>query len=124
VRLVQTHTQYRDDAIGHPGPRRLPLGPKMWGLQLADAKAILGRLQEILVSEQLQRYCEAVRPCPRCHPRRTAVRDSVNVLDDLYDIYAREFRGDNFNRDTKGGGFEFPGRDGKCRCSLLLYVGA
>ena len=33
------------------------------GLQLADAKPILGRLQEIVVSEQLQRYCEAVRPC-------------------------------------------------------------
>ena len=40
------------------------------GLQLADAKRILGRLQEILVSEQLQRYCETVRPCPRCHRRR------------------------------------------------------
>ena len=40
------------------------------GLQLADAKPILGRLQEIVVSEQLQRYCEAVRPCPRCHRRR------------------------------------------------------
>ena len=40
------------------------------GLQLADAKPILGRLQEIVVSEQLQRYCEAVRPCPRCHHRR------------------------------------------------------
>jgi hypothetical protein len=23
-----------------------------------------------VVSEQLQRYCEAVRPCPRCHRRR------------------------------------------------------
>ena len=40
------------------------------GLQLADAKRILGRLQEIVVSEQLQRYCEAVRPCPRRHRRR------------------------------------------------------
>ena len=40
------------------------------GLQLADSKRILGRLQEIVVSEQLQRYCEAVRPCPRCHRRR------------------------------------------------------
>src|SRR4029077_17886041 len=40
------------------------------GLQLADAKLILGRLQEIVVGEQLQRYCEAVRPCPRCHRRR------------------------------------------------------
>jgi hypothetical protein len=40
------------------------------GLQLADAKPILGRLQEIVVSEQMQRHCEAVRPCPRCHRRR------------------------------------------------------
>jgi hypothetical protein len=40
------------------------------GLQLADAKPILGRLQEIVVIEQLQRYCEAVRSCPRCHRRR------------------------------------------------------
>jgi hypothetical protein len=40
------------------------------GLQLAHAKSILGRLQEIVVREQLQRYCEAVRPCPRCHRRR------------------------------------------------------
>ena len=31
---------------------------------------ILGRLQEIVVSEQLQRHCEALRPCPRCHRRR------------------------------------------------------
>src|SRR5580704_13280310 len=40
------------------------------GLQLADAKRILGRLQEIVVSKQLQRHCEAVRPCPGCHRRR------------------------------------------------------
>ena len=35
--------------------------PEDVGLQLADAKVILGRLQEIVVSEQLERYCEAVR---------------------------------------------------------------
>ena len=40
------------------------------GLQLAVAKRILGRLQEIVVSEQLQRHCEAVRPCAGCHRRR------------------------------------------------------
>jgi hypothetical protein len=40
------------------------------GLQLADGKQILGRLQEIVVNEQLQRYCEAVRPRPSCHRRR------------------------------------------------------
>ena len=26
--------------------------------------------EKIVVSEQLQRYCEGVRPCPRCHRRR------------------------------------------------------
>jgi hypothetical protein len=40
------------------------------GLRLADAKPILARLQEIVVSEQLERYCETVRLCPRCHRRR------------------------------------------------------
>jgi hypothetical protein len=40
------------------------------GLQVADGKPILGRLQEIVVSEQLQRHCEAARPCPVCHRRR------------------------------------------------------
>ncbi len=40
------------------------------GLQLADAKPILARLQKIVVREQLERYCETVRPCPRCHRRR------------------------------------------------------
>jgi hypothetical protein len=34
------------------------------GLQLADAKRILGRLQEIVVGEQLRRHRQAVRPCP------------------------------------------------------------
>jgi hypothetical protein len=40
------------------------------GLRFADAKPILGRLQEIVVSEQLERYCKAVQPCPRCHRQR------------------------------------------------------
>jgi hypothetical protein len=31
------------------------------GLQLAHAQSILGRLQEVVVREQLQRYCEAVQ---------------------------------------------------------------
>ena len=52
------------------------LGHSTWrsaedvGSQLADAKLILARLQEIVVSEQLERHCEAVRPCPSCHRRR------------------------------------------------------
>jgi len=40
------------------------------GLQLADAKRILGRLKEIVVSEQLQRHCEPGRPCTGSLRRR------------------------------------------------------
>ena len=54
------------------------------GLQLADAKPILGRLQEIVVSEQLQRYCEAGRPCPRCHRRRHLKDYRRRRLDTLF----------------------------------------
>ena len=42
----------------------------MWVCNSRTPERILGRLQEIVVSEQLQRHCEAVRPCPRCHRRR------------------------------------------------------
>jgi hypothetical protein len=49
------------------------------GLQRADAKPIPGRLQEIVVSEQMQRHLEAVRPCPRCHHRRH-LRSSATAL--------------------------------------------
>lgn len=44
--------------------------PEDVGLRLADSKQILGRLQEIVVGEQLQRHCEAMRPCPGCHRQR------------------------------------------------------
>src|SRR5271166_5587467 len=57
------------------------------GLQLADAKRILGRLQEIVVSEQLQRHCEPGRPCPGCLRRRQ-----------LKDHRRRRPRGARFNR--------------------------
>jgi hypothetical protein len=37
---------------------------------MADAKRILGWLQETVVTEQLSMHCETVRPCPVCHRRR------------------------------------------------------
>jgi hypothetical protein len=40
------------------------------GLQLADAKQISRAAARDVVNEQLERYCETVRPCPRCHRRR------------------------------------------------------
>jgi hypothetical protein len=40
------------------------------GLATRGRQPILGRLPEIVVSEQLERYCETVRPCPRRHRRR------------------------------------------------------
>jgi hypothetical protein len=42
----------------------------MWVCNSRTPSEFSDRLQEIVVSEQLQRYCEAVRPCPRCHRRR------------------------------------------------------
>jgi hypothetical protein len=44
--------------------------PEDVGLRLEDGKQILGRLQQIVVGEQLQRHCEAARPCPDCHRQR------------------------------------------------------
>ena len=55
------------------------------GLQLADAKSILGRLQEIVVSEQLQRYCEAVRPCPPLSS--SAPLEGLSVPPFRYDVW-------------------------------------
>jgi hypothetical protein len=54
------------------------------GLQLADAKPILGRLQEIVVSEQLQRYFKSVRPCPRCHHRCHLKDDRRRTYDTVF----------------------------------------
>jgi hypothetical protein len=47
------------------------------GLQLADAKPILGRLQEIVVSQQLERHCEVgrVETSERCGEAFAVVRD-------------------------------------------------
>jgi len=56
---------HHDDAIGYPEPSRFAARPKMWVCKLADGKRILGRLQEIVVCEQLQRHCQAARPVSR-----------------------------------------------------------
>jgi hypothetical protein len=47
--------------------------------------------------------------------RRTAVRDRVNVVDDPYDIYARESGGD-YSSEIRRDGFEFP----RARREMLL----
>jgi hypothetical protein len=67
--LAARRRQHRDDAIGELDCGTCRSAEDV-GLQLAEAKPILGRLQEIVVSEQLQRYREDVRPCPRCRRRR------------------------------------------------------
>ena len=40
------------------------------GLKLAEAKRIVAWLQEIVVKEQLEQYCEAARECSVCGQRR------------------------------------------------------
>jgi hypothetical protein len=69
-KLASRRRQYRDDAIGDAGPRRLPLGRKCGFAQLADSNRILGRLQEIVVSEAaaLLRSCATVSPLSSSSP--------------------------------------------------------
>jgi hypothetical protein len=40
------------------------------GLKLAEAKRIVAWLQETVVKEQLEQYCEAARTCSECGQRR------------------------------------------------------
>ena len=68
-KLASRRRQHRDDAIGDPGPRRLPLGRRR-GFATGGLQANSRATTRDSVSEQVQRYCEAVRPCPRCHRRR------------------------------------------------------
>jgi hypothetical protein len=60
---------HHDGAIGSLNPRACRSAEDV-GLQLADGKRILGRLQEIVVCEQLQRHCQAARLCPGCRRLR------------------------------------------------------
>jgi hypothetical protein len=42
-----------------------------------------GGCKRLWPAKQLQRYCEAVRPCPRCHHRRRLKECTVNQLNQL-----------------------------------------
>src|SRR6202030_4274761 len=61
-----------------------------------SAAAVLRRLQEVVVCEQLQRHCQAARPCPTCRrPRRRKglrKRRFHTVLGTI-DIASPRFRG-------------------------------
>lgn len=51
---------------------REDLTPATLGLTLADGKAILKALQEIVIEQQMTTYLETQRPCPHCStPRRS-----------------------------------------------------
>jgi hypothetical protein len=49
---------------------REDLTPTTLGLTLAEGKAMLKALQEIVVAQQMRAFCEAPRPCPHCDQRR------------------------------------------------------
>jgi hypothetical protein len=51
------------------------------GLKLADAKPLLARLQQVVVSEQVRHYCEAARLCPSCQARRNIKDYRTRQLD-------------------------------------------
>lgn len=40
------------------------------GLARVDAKPILSRLQQVVITEQLRSHCEGARPCPGCRRSR------------------------------------------------------
>jgi hypothetical protein len=58
------------------------------GLKLADAKPILARLQNIVMTMRVRSYCKSVRNCPSCRaPRRikdysTPGKDSCWIVTD------------------------------------------
>ena len=56
------------------------------GLQIADGKQLLSRLQELVVGAQLRRHCEEKRSCPVCHRRRN-VKDHRRRR--LYTVFGR-----------------------------------
>jgi hypothetical protein len=87
---------HHDGAIGYPGARRFRL-PENVGLQFADGKRILGRLQEIVVGEQLERHCEAARPSPGCH-RQRHVKDHRHRRFETDIQLAEGFRNDGNSR--------------------------
>ncbi len=51
------------------------------GLKLADAKSLLARLQQVVVSQQLHDYCAAARLCSSCQTRRNLKDYRIRRLD-------------------------------------------
>src|ERR1700704_284253 len=45
--------------------------PASLGLSIAEGKAIVAALQTAMVTAQVERHGEALRPCPHCTRRRT-----------------------------------------------------
>jgi hypothetical protein len=53
------------------------------GLTLASAKKLIARLQELVMKEQLNRHCEASRPCPECGVPRHIKGHRTRTLDTM-----------------------------------------
>ena len=51
------------------------------GLKLADAKSLLARLQQVVVSQQLRDYCATARLCASCQTRRNLKDYRIRRLD-------------------------------------------
>ncbi len=50
------------------------------GLKLVEGKCILSRLEQIVVDEQLRRYCEAKQTCPACGRHRNLKDNRMRLL--------------------------------------------
>ena len=76
------------------------------GLKLVEGKHILNRLEQIVVDEQLRRYCEAKQPCPACG-RRRHLKDYR--MQKLYTVFGKL-------------SLNAPRFDGRCGCGVGRIV--
>jgi hypothetical protein len=70
IRVVITADEGQTETREIACVEREDLTPTTVGLTLAEGKAMLKALQEILVAQQMRAFLEAQRPCPHCGQRR------------------------------------------------------
>jgi len=60
-------------------------GESLIGISLSESKKLLKRLQQIIITQQMQHYTQANRCCPQCYKKRR--------IKDIYDIQYRTLFG-------------------------------
>jgi hypothetical protein len=62
----------------------LDLRPEQLGVSLAEAKALLARLQECVICQQAKEYTTCRRVCPRCYQMRPVKDYKLRPVDTLF----------------------------------------